>query len=376
MAKPTPRPPRPRYDIEQVRSAAASRWPEILSNVCAVDVDFLDGQEHPCPKCGGTDRFRYFNDGTGGAICNQCFRSQNGDGFSFVQWMDGNRDFLAAVAKVAEYIGITPEQSAPGKPGGKAAKKRKGKKNEETGEFEAADPESQLEFQPWNDSIVSLLWLPTKPPITLAALKRCHARLANCQQGNKHVPVIALPIWGEQLTAAKPVGWCLYHLGGKMLPRYTKNAKTGEYELTEELKVKVAYGSEPGLIGPVELLTDPGTTHVWKLEGPSDLLAWWSLQNIPAGHVAVTNANGARELPKEWMVDALEGKTVHVLHDADAPGMNGACAYEDDKGRKHPGWLDILSNAGINAVLVKLPYEVQPSHGKDLRDYINERVHT
>ena len=355
MAKPTPRPQRPRYDIEQVRSAAASRWPEILSNVCDVDVDFLDGQEHPCPKCGGTDRFRYFNDGTGGAICNQCFRSQNGDGFSFVQWMDGNRDFLAAVAKVAEYIGITPEQSAPGKPGGKAAKKRKGKKNEETGQFEAADPESQLEFQPWNDSIVSLLWLPTKPPITLAALKRCHARLASYQQGNKHVPVIALPIWGEQLTDAKPVGWCLYHLGGKMLPKYTKNAKTGEYELTEELKVKVAYGSEPGLIGPVELLADPGTTHVWKLEGPSDLLAWWSLPDLGSahanGHIAITNANGAGEKPQPWMVKLLCGqdggnrKQPHVLHDADKPGQNGAVGWQDDRGSRHYAWAEYLGTA-------------------------------
>lgn len=359
--KSTRQPPRPRYDIEQVRSAAASRWPEILSNTCAVDVDFLDGQHHPCPKCGGTDRFRYFADGTGGAVCNNCFRSQNGDGFSFVQWMDGNRDFLAAVAKVADYIGIQPEQPInPGKPGSKsgskAAKKRKGKKNEETGEFEAADPESQLEFQPWNDSIVSLLWLPTKPPITLAALKRCHARLANYQQGSKQMPVIALPIWGEQLTAAKPVGWCLYHLGGKMLPKYAKNAKTGEYELTEELKVKVAYGSEPGLIGPVELLTDPATTHVWKLEGPSDLLAWWSLPDLGSdhacGHVAITNANGAGEKPQPWMLKLLCGcgqdggngnpKQPHVLHDADKPGQNGAVGYEDGAGKRHAGWAEYL----------------------------------
>lgn len=344
----------PRYNIDDVRSAASSRWPEILSHVCAVDVDFLDGQHHPCPKCGGTDRFRFYNDGTGGAICNNCFRSQNGDGFSFVQWMDGNRDFMAAVAKVAEYLGVQPEASSPaggkqsGKFASKAAKKRKGKKNEETGEYETADPAAQLEFQPWSDAIVSLLWLPTKPPTTLAALKRCHARLALYRQPGGQYQVIALPVWGEKLQAEKPVGWCLYHLGGKMLPRYTKNTQTGEYELTEELKVKVAYGSEPGLIGPVELLTDPTTTHVWKLEGPSDLLAWWSLQNIAAGHAAITNANGAGEKPQAWMVKLLCGqgggivRQQHVLHDADKPGQNGAVGWQDDRGVRHHGWAEYL----------------------------------
>lgn len=345
----------PRYNIDLVRSAAASRWPEILSHVCAVDVDFLDGQHHPCPKCGGTDRFRYFADGTGGAMCNNCFRSQNGDGFSFVQWMDGNRDFLAAVAKVAEYIGITPEPDSPA--GGKSSKaktgkhkqaKPKGKKNEQTGEFEVADPVAQLEFQPWSDAVVSLLWLPTKPPITLAALKRCHARLALYRQPRGQYQVIALPVWGEQLMEADPVGWCLYNLSGLMLPRYERDAKTGEFKLVEEVKVKLTYGSQAGLIGPVELLANPATTHVWKVEGPSDLLAWWSLQNIAAGHVAITNANGAGEKPQSWMVKLLRGqggenrKQPHVLHDADKPGQNGAVGWQDERGSRHYGWAEYM----------------------------------
>ena len=48
-------------DKEDVRQAAAGRWPEILTNVGGIESDVLDGKHHKCPRCGGKDRFRFID---------------------------------------------------------------------------------------------------------------------------------------------------------------------------------------------------------------------------------------------------------------------------------------------------------------------------
>lgn len=75
-------------DSEAVKQVASGRWPEIIVSVGSVPADILDGRHHPCPRCGGTDRFRTFDDfaDTGGTLCNQCHQ-KGGDGFSTLQWL-------------------------------------------------------------------------------------------------------------------------------------------------------------------------------------------------------------------------------------------------------------------------------------------------
>lgn len=110
------------YDVDYVRSATRGRWPDIIAATCSIDRDTLDGKHHPCPRCGGTDRFRAFNDfsESGGVLCNQCHDSKNGDGFATVQWLR-NCKFQEAVKIVAEYLGVEP--TAAPSAGGKAGKK-------------------------------------------------------------------------------------------------------------------------------------------------------------------------------------------------------------------------------------------------------------
>jgi phage/plasmid primase-like uncharacterized protein len=103
------------FSAAEVKAAATGRWPDILSVVAGIPADVLDGRHHPCPRCGGTDRFSAFADvaQTGGVICRKCHNEKNGDGFSTIQWMTGC-DFAAALRTVAEYIGISPANgSAP-----------------------------------------------------------------------------------------------------------------------------------------------------------------------------------------------------------------------------------------------------------------------
>lgn len=109
------------YDVSAVKQAASGRWPDIIARLGGVDPAILDGQHHPCPRCGGTDRFRAFADfaQTGGVYCNQCHAQENGDGFSTLQWLQG-WDFPGALRKVAEDLGIAASANSKAKSNGHA----------------------------------------------------------------------------------------------------------------------------------------------------------------------------------------------------------------------------------------------------------------
>lgn len=50
---------------------AAGQWANILTRFGA-DAAALDGKHHPCPACGGKDRFRFDDkDGRGTHFCSQ-----------------------------------------------------------------------------------------------------------------------------------------------------------------------------------------------------------------------------------------------------------------------------------------------------------------
>ena len=99
---------------EAIRAAARDRWPEILP---AIDPDLSDacrrvGRHGPCPKHGGKDGFRLFDDGTGGAVCNTC--GTFGDGFALLQWSLGI-SFPQARDRLAAYLGIKKSGCGPRK---------------------------------------------------------------------------------------------------------------------------------------------------------------------------------------------------------------------------------------------------------------------
>ncbi|OYW14566.1 MAG: hypothetical protein B7Z55_15615, partial [Planctomycetales bacterium 12-60-4] len=102
-----------RYDTEDIKRQAAGRWAEILASVAGIDRELLDSQHHPCPKCGGRDRFRLIDSDAGAVYCNQCFSDKNGDGLAAVQWMLGI-DFPTALKLVGEYLNVSPASSGSG----------------------------------------------------------------------------------------------------------------------------------------------------------------------------------------------------------------------------------------------------------------------
>ncbi len=98
-----------KFDVGHIKAQASGRWSEIFSRLGGVSLDILDGKNHPCPKCGGSDRFRMIDPDAGALLCNQCFATKNGDGLAAIKWLTGCT-FPKALQKVAEYLGIIPTE--------------------------------------------------------------------------------------------------------------------------------------------------------------------------------------------------------------------------------------------------------------------------
>lgn len=111
-----------RLVLTNIKSAARGRWVEILVAVTGIPRESLTTQHKPCPKCGGTDRFRAFEDvdETGGVICNQCFDRKNGDGLATIQWFVGC-DLRGSLQAVADYLGPAANEPISAKSSGGGA---------------------------------------------------------------------------------------------------------------------------------------------------------------------------------------------------------------------------------------------------------------
>lgn len=121
---------------------------------------------------------------------------------------------------------------------------------------------------------------------------------------------------------------------------------------------------------------------VWKTEGPTDLLALVSL-GLPEGHNAKSNLFGAGENPlglaadgfeKETLLHDFRGCVVYVVHDCDKAGQDGAMCLVNRNGRTRLGWAHAIAKYADEVRNVILPYPIEERDGKDLRDWINDRL--
>jgi len=85
----------------RTKDIARGKWRSILRTL-GVQATLLDGKHHPCPRCGGKDRFRFTDyQGSGGFICNQC---GSGSGFDLLNLLRG-WDFKSAAYEVDRIVG-------------------------------------------------------------------------------------------------------------------------------------------------------------------------------------------------------------------------------------------------------------------------------
>ncbi len=296
--------------LDQVKLAASGRWPELLCSLGGLGGDLLDGSHHPCPKCGGTDRFRAIDIEAGALFCNQCFNGKNGDGIAALQWLQG-WPFKETLDKVAAAVGVAAPRG----------------------------PDSKLEFYAWNEAL-AFSWAQKKPGISTTAIEKNGGRLARWK---KRFTVVALPIHRQ----GKACGWAIWNTTGGKLP-----------SAAGEAKILVTKGSKAGWIGQWALERLDAAELVWRVEGPSDMLALWTAipEDLRARHLVVSNAFGAGEKPRDDLLETLRGRRVAVVGDLDQVGQAGAAR-----------WVTALAPVAAEVLVAKLP----PGEWKDVRDWIN-----
>lgn len=244
----------------------------------------------------------------------------------------------------------------------------------------ARNPLDQLTFTPWTPAYERLakLWcLKHKPGVTLEAIHAAGGRIAVYKKNDKAKPysVLALPVWLAGDLSKPPMAYVIWSLNGHDLPVRVQDKETKEWR-TEWIKMKTISPVSGGLIGlhGIQCIrAKPSSVRtVWKTEGPSDLLSLWSAIPSESRDVnpIITNAAGASEYVQDDVAKLLAGFSVNVVHDADGPGERGALKV-DPSGRP-TGWLPRLVSACSEVRHVRLPYEVEPKRGKDLRDYLKE----
>lgn len=95
--------------LPSVRDVARGKWRSILVAL-GFDDKVLDGKHHPCPHCGGVDRFRFDDKGGNGtSYCSNCGAS---DGIGLLMKVK-DCDFRAAALLVEQEAGFVKASSYP-----------------------------------------------------------------------------------------------------------------------------------------------------------------------------------------------------------------------------------------------------------------------
>ena len=340
----------------------AKNYPlEVLEHVAGIPAELLDGRHHPCPACGGRDRFRLIDSITGTVYCNQCFYKKNGDALTAVMHFRGV-SFVEALRLVGEYAGSFSAQ-VPTKP---TAKPHKAPKTASTGYFcfeEQTDPETPLvivrhweydgrTFQSrfiWN----GYYYEATRNPGTQSKMAReivydwsdelgnprhlVHRMEYKLQPGETKRKKITIPYhWDEEKQC--------FLRGEGGIPRVPFNA----CELKEAAMVFIVEG-EKAACAFQEYLQDRENLH------PKFAALVHGL-DIP--DVVVTTTGGATSWRAE-LVPWFVGKHVKTIPDNDEAGRkyaNGIC-------------LDLLA-AGVDAVILDLFKDGDFKPGYDVADLI------
>lgn len=216
-------------------------------------------------------------------------------------------------------------------------------------------PEDKLKFRDWNEKL-AYSWATKKAGVDAAVIRPVGARLADWPTTGR-ITVLAFPVFGSHGADDNPTGWILYNVTGQPLP-LDNEGKTA--------KMLLASGSERGWVGQRGLSILPEAEIVWKVEGTTDLLALESaLQrdrpDLQNRHAVISNSNGSMERPDDERIAMLAGKVVYVLHDADKDGENGG-----------ERWAAEIARHAIEVRHVRLPLEIKPNHGADVRDWLNQ----
>ena len=328
-------------DKNVVKARAAGHWAHVVRSLCSVDPEVLNGRKQPCPKCGGHDRFRVFDDfnATGGFICNQCKNETNGDGLALVQWLNG-WTFEETVDKVGELLtSADPPAAVP--------ERRKDTRTLEDKWRRRVLGESA------RHAIIAQ-WCGYRRPTDPTAAIQTGAQLG-CWPANRHSQdVVVFP--GKLSAAGDNVAYLMYREDGDDFPATDYHSKRKTHLVAGSRNSWVAIGGWDRVAAAAVVV---------RVEGIPDGLAL--LPILPANWAVVSPTCGAgwssdpkRQLP----LDLFDGRVCVIAGDADTPGQDGLkkmAAAVRKRGESRGVWEAVL------------PYEVAATSGPDLRDWLAER---
>lgn len=199
-----------------------------------------------------------------------------------------------------------------------------------------------------SDALLST-WCAGKPPIKVEAVKAAGGipyHWPSTAPGNRQFRCVGF----TARIRGKTTGLLIYRTSGKLFPETPSGLPAR--------KAHLCGGSRDGwvIVGGEDALA--AATTVWAVEGIPDSLAIHPL--LPAGHVVVTNVCGA-SARKKLPYDIFAGKAMVFVGDQDTSGLAGV-ADSAPLAAAHAGDVRIAT----------LPYPIEKSSGKDLRDFFND----
>ena len=276
-----------RWDAAEVKSMANGHWNAILPAITGIDAAVLDQKKHPCPKCGGTDRFRCIDVDAGALFCNQCFSKKNSDGFAAIQWLKGCT-FPEALQAVADSLNLPSSRNGHvinGKAHGSARKP-----TAKTSSNGKAKRDQTAKGKPFATEAAAV-----------AALSR--------MMKPKHGPPVGQ--WAYHDADGKLVALVLRFNGPDGSKEFRPvSLHDGRWFLKGPAMPRPLYGSPD--------VANAGTVYIAEGEKTADAVR-------SLGLVAVTSMNGALSPHKtDWT--PLAGKNVVILPDNDESGQKYAAA--------------------------------------------------
>lgn len=344
-----------KFRLDDVKTAARGRWPEILMAL-GVAEHYTDTRKHqPCPYCGGKDRYRFTNHKQGGGfICNHC-APDGGSGFDLLMLLYGY-SFKEAVNAVAAVVGMGGGHIAP-------AVLRAAPKQENTVQHDEKKQARLAELwhacQAWNETplIADYLHgrgvpLPEKLPISRAL--GLHSRLAYWHKGRilGHFPAM---VGAFRDTEGKPRGLHITYLQ-RLSSGLVQKAALFDPQTRERLPAKKMQSLYAGsLSGAAIRLFPPERGVLGICEGIETAIAARYVSGVAMWACGSAHGIKSFELPK-----GIKELIVIADNDSNQTGINAARALQ----RRYQNQLDSFKiwqpdTIGADALDVLAAYTVK-----------------
>ena len=276
--------------IAELKAAAMERWADIFHDAAGIAPELLDGRGHPCPLCGGHDRFVAFKDVAqrGSVQCRSCFNlgtdPRPGDGIATLRWLMGC-DTATACKWLAGWLGFANTVAAPKPPPLRRYVRMRAPATND-GRFDRlADRYHQAMKSDWWAKLESALSLPA-------------AELIRLRVG-----------WSSEHNATT---WPMVDHDNNVVGIRTRNMTNGDK--------RSITGGTAGVFMPERLST--GSDRLFIAEGPTDTAAMLSIgfdcigRPSCSGAVAITTKLVKKLRPAEVVIVADD--------DANGAGRRGA----------------------------------------------------